>query len=151
MNLNKVFIMGRLTADPEIRSTPSGERVTTISIASNRFWTDKSGNKKESTEFHNVVLWGRQADIAGQFLVKGSMAFIEGRLQTRSWKAQDNTTRKVTEIIAERLQFGPRASNGTSQSSAYEEKNSNQDMAIDEVPIIEMGDDGEIKPEDLPF
>jgi len=157
MNLNKVFIMGRLTADPEVRTTPMGDRVTTLSVASNRVWNDKSGSKKESTEFHNVVLWGRQADVAGQFLIKGSVVFIEGRLQTRSWQAKDGTTRRVTEIIGERMQLGPRPMNAASRQPedndlSQEDKGLHKDEPSgEEVPIIEMEDDGEIKPEDLPF
>lgn len=164
MNLNKVFIMGRLTADPEIRTTPTGDRVTTLSIATNRVWNDKSGGKKEATEFHSVVLWGRQADVAGQFLVKGSLIFIEGRLQTRSWQGKDGATRRVTEIIGERMQLGPRPASAQNyggpfrQNLAEEETKSastegfsSDEPAGQEVPVIEMGDDGEIKPEDLPF
>jgi single-strand DNA-binding protein len=159
MNLNKVFVMGRLTADPEVRTTPMGDRVTTLSIASNRVWNDKSGGKKEATEFHNVVLWGRQADVAGQFLIKGSVVFIEGRLQTRSWQGKDGVTRRITEIIGERMQLGPRPSSASSpvrNSEGQREAESfdqgdDHDSVNQEVPVIEMGDDGEIKPEDLPF
>jgi len=161
MNLNKVFVMGRLTTDPEIRTTPMGDRVTTLSIATNRTWNDKSGAKQQSTEFHNVVLWGRQADIAGQFLTKGSMIFIEGRLQTRNWQGKDGTTRKTTEIIGEKMQLGPRpfssaAKNTNNVSSEEGALDSNNDSAQynedrEEVPIIKIEDDGEIKPEDLPF
>lgn len=158
MNLNKVFIIGRLTADPEIRTTPTGERVTTLSIATNRTWNDKSGSRKEATEFHNAVLWGRQADIAGQFLVKGSEVFIEGRLQTRSWQAKDGSTRRVTEIICERMQLGQRPGGAAGARRQPENAPSSEDNDFEgdkpsgeEVPVIEMGDDGEIKPEDLPF
>ncbi|MFA4999166.1 MAG: single-stranded DNA-binding protein [Parcubacteria group bacterium] len=161
MNLNKVFIMGRLTADPEIRTTPMGDRVTTLSIATNRVWSDKSGGKKEAAEFHNVVLWGRQADVAGQFLIKGSIVFVEGRLQTRSWQGKDGVTRRVTEIIGERMQLGPRPmgasrggetfKRGNDVSEAERDEFAKDEPSGQEVPVIEMGDDGEIKPEDLPF
>jgi single-strand DNA-binding protein len=160
MNLNKVFIVGRLTADPEVRTTPMGDRVTTLSIATNRVWSDKSGGKKESTEFHNVVLWGRQADVAGQFLIKGSEVFIEGRLQTRSWQAKDGTTRRVTEIIGERMQLGSRPASAGGYGAAKTANNRVSDDESgfeggnppgEEVPVIEVEDDGEIKPEDLPF
>jgi len=161
MNLNKVFIIGRLTTDPEIRTTPTGERVTTLGIATNRVWNDKSGSKKQSTEFHNVVLWGRQADIAGQFLTKGGMVFIEGRLQTRSWQGKDGTAKRVTEVIGERIQLGPKsfstantANNTFSEEDILNDKRNNSsqyDDGIEEVPIIKIEDDGEIKPEDLPF
>jgi len=161
MNLNKVFIIGRLTSDPEIRTTPTGERVTTLGIATNRAWNDKSGAKKQSTEFHNIVLWGRQADVAGQFLVKGGMVFIEGRLQTRSWQGKDGATRRVTEVIGERIQLGPRSSsvartadNTFPEEDTLDDKRNNSaqyDDGIEEVPVIKIEDDGEIKPEDLPF
>ena len=89
MNVNKVLLVGRLTREPEIRTTSSGQSVTSLSLATNSFWKDKSGQKQERTEFHNVVLWGRLAEIAGQFLVKGAEVFIEGRLQTRKYTAKD--------------------------------------------------------------
>lgn len=140
--------MGRLTANPEIRTTPTGTQVATFSVATNRYWTDKTGNKKEDTEFHNVVLWGRQAQIAGQFLLKGSIVYIEGRLQTRSWQGKDGVSRKTTEIIGESLQLGPRPSGASADSSpSYDKK----DDAGEEVPIIEIEDVPDIKPEDLPF
>src|SRR5665647_1862120 len=101
MNLNKVMLVGRLTRDPEIRNTPSGQTVATISIATNRVWKDKAGQKQEKTEFHNVVLWGRTAEIAGQYLTKGQEAYIEGRLETRKYVAKDGTNRYITEVIAE--------------------------------------------------
>lgn len=111
MNLNKVYLIGRLTQDPEMRSTASGQNVTTIRLATNRVWNDPSGGgKKEATEFHSIVAWGRLGEIANQYMKKGSMAMIEGRLQTRSWMDQaTNAKRYMTEIVAENLQMGPRA------------------------------------------
>ena len=111
MDLNKVILVGRVTADPQVRSTPGGQSVTTIGVATNRTWTDKAGQKQEQTEFHNVVLWGRTAEIAGQYLTKGAMVLIEGRLQTRSWTDKQGQQRKTTEVMAERMQLGPRAAN----------------------------------------
>lgn len=108
MNLNKVFIIGRLAADPEVRNTQSGQRVTTIRVATNRVWKNQAGEKQEQVEFHSVVAWGRLADIIGQYLKRGNLIMIEGRLQTRSWVGQDNVKRYQTEIIAEGLQMGPR-------------------------------------------
>lgn len=109
MNLNKVFIIGRLTQDPEVRSTQSGQSVATIRMATNRVWTDKSGQKQEGTEFHTIVAWGRLGEIAGQYLKRGGLAMFEGRLQTRSWVDQSNNKRYTTEIVAESLQMGPRS------------------------------------------
>ena len=144
MNLNKVLILGRLTADPQLRTTPSGDQVATFSVATNRNWTDRSGGKKESTEFHNVVVWGRQAEIANQFLKKGGLVLIEGRLQTRSWEGKDGQMRKTTEIIGERIQLGPRKAGEVSQEgSSDKEKEA-------EMPSIDL-EEGDIKPEDLPF
>ncbi len=110
MNLNKVYLIGRLTHDPEVRSTPSGQQVATIRMATTRVWNDQATRaKREATEFHTIVAWGRLAEICSQYLKKGGLALFEGRLQTRSW--DDKTTgakRYVTEIIAESMQLGPR-------------------------------------------
>lgn len=108
MNLNKVFVIGRLTQDPETRSTQSGQTVTTLNMATNRVWTDKSGQKQEAVEYHRVVAWGRLGEIASQYLKKGGLLLIEGRLQTRSWVDQNNNKKYTTEIVAEGLQLGPR-------------------------------------------
>src|ERR1700735_79516 len=112
MDLNKVMLVGRVTADPQVRTTPGGQSVATIGVATNRVWNDKNNQRKEETESHNVVLWGRQAEIAGQYLKKGAMVLIEGRLRTRSWTDKQNQPRKTTEIVAERLQLGPRPQGG---------------------------------------
>src|SRR5689334_6730581 len=106
MNVNKVLIVGRVTAEPQLRTTPSGTSVATFSVATNRVWNGKEG-KKEETEFHNIVAWGRTAEVASQFLQKGAMVFVEGRLQTRSWQDKQGQQRKTTEIICESLQLGP--------------------------------------------
>src|SRR3989344_4344973 len=98
MNLNKVFILGRLTVDPQLRSTAGGQSVASFGLATNRVWTDKAGAKQEAVEFHNVVVWGRQAEIASKFLIKGSLVLIEGRLQTRSWDDKQGQKRRTTEI-----------------------------------------------------
>lgn len=146
MNLNKVFIIGRLTADPQVRTTPSGMEVATFGVATNRNWTDKSGEKKEATEFHNLVVWGKQAGIVRQFLTKGSTIFVEGRLQTRSWEGKDGQSRRTTEIIAERIQLGPRPSGAAKESKSF----TPDAPAKEDMPVIDIeGDD--IKPEDLPF
>ncbi len=120
MNLNKVFIIGRLTQDPEMRSTSTGQNVTTLNMATNRVWNDKSGQKQEATEYHRVIAWARLGEIANQYLKKGGLVLIEGRMQTRSWTDQNNNKKYTTEIIAESLQLGPRtvgSSQGSSQSS----------------------------------
>src|SRR3990167_10293216 len=145
MNLNKVFIFGRLTADPQVRQTPSGQSVSSFGVATNRVWTDKAGAKQEQTEFHNVVVWGRQAEIVGQFLTKGSSILVEGRLQTRSWQDKQGQQRKTTEIVADRIQLGPRPQGGPRPDSH------SQPSAKSEIPTIDITEDNEIKDSDLQF
>ncbi len=158
MNLNKVLIAGRLTADPELRTTPAGDHVASFSIATNRFWRTKEGERKENTEFHNVVVWGRQAEIANQFCKKGSIILIEGRLQTRAWEGKDGQTRRTTEIIAENIQFGPRSSvpGDVKSKETGREKEPKEDIPVIDLDAGDSGgdqdkSDREIKPEDLPF
>ncbi|BCX16301.1 MAG: hypothetical protein KatS3mg098_530 [Candidatus Parcubacteria bacterium] len=160
MNLNKVFLIGRVTSDINLKSTPSGQSVTSFGVATNRVWTDKSGNRQEQTEFHNVVVWGRQAELASQFLSKGSLVMIEGRLQTRIWKGADGQNRRTTEIICERIQFGPRSASFNNGTPAIAEEVSVKDELppleeeLAEVPEISLDEEikgEEIKPEDLPF
>ena len=104
MDLNKVQIIGRLTRDPEIRTTPNGANVASFSVATGFTWTDATGQKKEQTEFHNVVAWRKLADIIGQYLKKGSQVYIEGRLQTRSWDDKTSGQKRYrTEIIADNM------------------------------------------------
>lgn len=145
MNLNKVFILGRVTADPQLRTTQSGAQVSGFGVATNRVWTDKTGNKQEETEFHNVVVWGRQAEIAKQFLMKGSLVLIEGRLQTRSWQDQQGQNRKTTEIICERMQLGPRPAGKGGGFQGNEKASAKEDL-----PEINI-DESDIKADDLPF
>ncbi|HDH31527.1 MAG TPA: single-stranded DNA-binding protein [Candidatus Wolfebacteria bacterium] len=155
MNLNKVLILGRLTADPQLRSTQTGQQVANFSIATNRVWKDKNGAKQEEVEYHNVVLWGRQAEIASQFLTKGSLALIEGRLRTRTWQDKQGQNRKTTEIICERLQLGPRSTQpggiqGTQNFSKKSPTTEPADNQKEELPAIDI-DEEDIKSEDLPF
>lgn len=160
MDLNKVMILGRVTADPQLRTTPGGQSVTTIGVATNRTWTDKSNQKQEETEFHNVVLWGRQAEVASQYLTKGAMVLIEGRIKTRSWTDKNGQQRKTTEIMSERMQLGPRAMNpGGGQGGGFKggakdgARGGDKDVAApaaEEIPSINL-DDEEIKTEDIPF
>jgi single-strand DNA-binding protein len=103
MNLNKVMLIGNLTRDPELRSTPAGDSVAGFSIATNFTWKDKAGQKQEKAEFHNIVAWRKLAEIIGQYLKKGSKIYIEGRLQTRNWEDQNGTKRYRTEIIADNM------------------------------------------------
>ncbi|HWA64686.1 MAG TPA: single-stranded DNA-binding protein [Candidatus Paceibacterota bacterium] len=162
MNLNKVFLIGRLTRDPETRSTPSGQTVTTLGLATNRVWSDASG-RKEATEFHTVVAWGRLGEIASNYLKKGGLVLIEGRLQTRSWTGKDNVKRYSTEIVAENLQLGPRSAGGGSYESSSPARRSSAPAAApidNDIPIIDENeplnagieeDEMKIKESDLPF
>lgn len=108
MYLNKALIIGNLTRDPELKSLPSGVQVTSFGVATNRVYKDKNGQKQESTDFHNVVVFGRQAETVSQYLRKGSSVLVEGRMQTRSWDGPDGKKNYRTEIVADRVQFGPR-------------------------------------------
>lgn len=158
MNLNRVFLIGRLTADPQLRTTPGGQSVATFGVATNRVWNDKQGQRHEDVQFHNIVVWGRQAETTNQFLKKGAIVFVEGRIQTRSWQDKQGQARTTTEIISERIQFGPRAggsgSGNQGGSRNQSEKNSSSSDGVDEIkeelPAIDIDGD-EVRPEDIPF
>jgi single-strand DNA-binding protein len=151
MYLNKAFVYGNLTRDPEIRSLPSGIKVTSFSVATNRVWKDKDGAKQENAEFHNIVVFGRQAETSAQYLKKGSSVLIEGRIQTRSWEA-DGQKKYRTEIVADRVQFGPRGAGAPSTgapaaapAAAAAPKDNKEALDTIEYP------DEEINPDDIPF
>lgn len=150
MYLNKALIIGNLTRDPELRSLPSGVQVATFSVATNRVWKDKEGNKQESAEFHNIVVFGRQAETTAQYLKKGSSVLIEGRLQTRSWES-DGVKKYRTEIVADRVQFGPRSS-GTdgAQSSGSSGSSDSSGATKKSEDTIEYPEE-DINPDDIPF
>lgn len=143
MNLNKVFIIGRLTRNPETRVLPSGQMVANFGVATNRVFYDKNRQKQEQTEFHNIVCFGKIAEIANQYLKQGSLALIEGRLQTRKWEDQNGIKRSRTEIITEALQLGPRAIGEKTPQAPSQETTS------EEIPIIE--EEEEINVKDLPL
>lgn len=117
LNLNNATIAGRLTKDPETKVLESGTSITSFSLATNRTWADKDGNKQEEVQFHNVVVFGRQAENCAKYLGKGHEALIEGRIQTRSWESDDGTKHYRTEIVAERVQFGAKPDGGGSSES----------------------------------
>lgn len=112
--VNKVILIGNLGRDPEVRSTPSGQAVASFTLATSRRWRDKSGQRQEQTEWHQIVVWGKQAEIAGQYLTKGKQIYLEGRLQTRSWDdRQSGEKRYRTEVICENFQMlGSRGGGG---------------------------------------
>ena len=158
MYLNKAFLYGNLTRDPEMRALPSGQQVASFSIATNRTYKDKDGQKKEQVEFHNVVAFGRQADLIGQYMKKGRPIFVEGRIQTRSWDDKESGKKNYrTEIVIENFQFGPSSAPG----GASEGRPSRQDDEGDQsAPAGKTGQSKsndieypteEINPEDIPF
>lgn len=145
--------MGNLTRDPELKSLPNGTKVVTVSLATNRTWKDAQGQKKESVEYHNVVAFARQAELIAQYCKKGSSLYVEGRMQTRSWDAQDGTKKYRTEIVLENFQFGPKtggmgAPSGTSARASDAE--APQQSAPADLDTIEYPDE-EINLEDIPF
>ena len=140
MNLNKIFILGRLTRDPEQRTMPNGRAISNFGMATNRIWTNQeSGEKQEQVEFHNVVAFGKLAEICNQYLTKGQLTLIEGRIQTRSWEDQSGNKRYRTEIVAENMQMGPRPGGGRSEEVPETSK------AIDEVQVEEVEEEVEEK------
>lgn len=146
MYLNKAMVIGNLTRDPEIKSLPSGVRVASFSVATNRVWKDKNGAKQESVDYHNIVVFGKQAEIVGQYMKKGSSILVEGRMQTRSWDDAGGVKKYRTEIIADRIQFGPRSGSsvgGSTTSMPVEDDK----KALDTIEYPEE----EINPEDIPF
>jgi len=132
MNFNKVIVLGNLTRDPESRMLPSGQPVANFSVATNRIYSDKSGAKQQQTEFHNIVAFGKLADICTRYLNKGKIVLVEGRLQTRSWQGNDGVKKYRTEIIMENMQLGPK----TGSSSESVGPASPQPMA-EEIPVID--------------
>ena len=145
MYLNKAMIIGNLTRDPEIKSLPSGIRVASFSVATNRVWKDKNGAKQENVDYHNVVVFGKQAEIVGQYMKKGSSILVEGRMQTRSWDDASGVKKYRTEIIADRIQFGPRTGGGVSGSPVPAQEDDKKALETIEYP------EEEINPEDIPF
>ena len=151
MYLNKVMIIGNLTRDPELKALPSGIKVANFSLATNRVYKDKDGNKQENTEFHNVVVFGKTAELVAQYLKKGSSAYIEGRLQTRSWE-QDGQKKYRTEIIAETVQFGNRPGGGGAGASASSSSTGGAKSEVKESSGDTIEYPAEtINPDDIPF
>ncbi len=166
MYLNKALVIGNLTRDPESRALPSGINVTSFSVATNRVWSDKNGAKQESVDFHNIVVFGKQAENVGKYLKKGSSVLVEGRMQTRSWDATDGTKKYRTEIVADRVQFGPRAGGstggaggssaggaGASAGGGSSAASKGGKGAVDNVEAIDTIEypSEDINPEDIPF
>jgi single-strand DNA-binding protein len=151
MYLNKAIIIGNLTRDPEMRALPTGTPVASFSVATSRFWKDKNGVKQEDTQFHNVVVFGPQADSVSRYLKKGSSVLVEGRMQTRSWDSTDGKKYR-TEIVAERIQFGPRPMSGDAAAPNGEAAADSSSAKATEplLDTIEYPEE-DINPDDIPF
>ena len=145
MSLNRAMIIGNLTRDPEVKKTPNGQTVASFGVATNSTWTDAAGTKQERAEFHNIVAWGKLADICGQYLNKGRKIYIEGRIQTRDWEGTDGQKRNRTEIVAETMIMLDR---GTGAPGAVGQKATATAAASMQA---EIGSENEIKVEDIPF
>lgn len=143
MNLNKAMIIGNLTRDPEIRTTPSGANVASFSVATSLVWNDQSGQQQKKSEFHNIVAWRKLAEICGQYLHKGSKVYVEGRLQTTEWTGQDGVKRYRTEIILENMIMLDRQS--TTANNGFPPEPANNE------PIITEPEEEEIRVENIPF
>lgn len=171
MNLNRAILIGRVTQDPQLRTTPSGQSVCNFSIATNRTWTDsETKERQDKAEFHNVVAWRRLAEIANQYLAKGSLVMVEGRIETRSWDDQSGNKRYRTEIVVENMQLGPKSAgamvppgpaDNSGDTKNKKEDSSSTDSAKEEIPTIESDEpissdssseeEGEINVKNIPF
>jgi single-strand DNA-binding protein len=159
MNINKVIIAGNVTRDPELRSLPTGSKVASFSVATNRVWNNPQGVRQEASDFHSVVVFARLAEVTAQYVKKGTPVFVEGRLQTRSWDGQDGKKQYRTEIVAEKVQFGrPNPTRPQQPGGVYRKEGDtvppmDQDHGQDNVPDIEeiAYPEGELNPEDIPF
>lgn len=156
--INKVILIGNLGRDPEVRSTPSGQPVANFTLATSRRWRDKNGQKQEQTEWHQVVVWGKQAEVAGQYLTKGKQIYLEGRLQTRSWDdRQTGEKRYRTEVICENFQMLGSARGGEFEgdrggaSQGYGGGQQSSGPSYDEGGYGGGGYGGEPEDDDIPF
>ncbi len=145
MYLNKAMIFGNLTRDPELKALPSGMQVCSFSVATNRTYNDRDGKRQESTDYHNVVAFGKQGEVCAKYLTKGSGVYVEGRMQTRSWD-KDGVKQYRTEIIMDRFEFGPRTGGGGGASAAAPSA-----TAEGSAPVLPDYPTEEINPEDIPF
>lgn len=154
MNLNKAMVIGNLTRDPEIRTTSSGQTVTSFGVATNFIWKDQTGQKQTRAEFHNIVAWRRLAEICGQYLKKGAKVYIEGRLQTSDWAGQDGVKRYKTEIIADNMIMlggigGTQANDSVIPTSNEQQTQPKEPIIDSEMPVGENSDSNELVEEDI--
>ncbi|HWA32287.1 MAG TPA: single-stranded DNA-binding protein [Candidatus Paceibacterota bacterium] len=147
MYLNKAIIIGNLTRDPELTAIASGNKVCKFGVATNRVWKDKAGARQEATNYHNIVVWGRQGETCAQYLKKGQQVMIEGRIETRSWDDKNTGEKKYrTEIIADRVQFGAKQGGGSAPAG----DKAAAEAPSEDVDSIEYPEE-DINPEDIPF
>ncbi len=155
MNVNKVILVGRISKDPELKTTQSGQKVCSLSLATNKEWKDKSGTKNSKTEWHNLVFWGKLAEIVGQYVTKGQELYVEGRLEYREYENKEGQKVKVTDIIVEQMQMGNRAKgseepNRPAQSAPA--KPYVQEAPAESLPTINVDEEEDgVKLEDVPF
>ncbi len=148
MYLNKAFIIGNLTRDPELKALPSGTKVCSFAVATNRYYKDKDGNRQDASEFHNIVAFAKLGELSAQYLKKGSQVYVEGRLQTRSWEGKDGEKKYRTEIIADTVQFGNRPTGAPSAAAPAGKKGAEApDAPADKIDYPSE----EINPDDIPF
>lgn len=146
-SLNRATVLGNVTRDPEVRQTATGQSVCSFGVATNRSWTDASGKKQEAVEFHNIVAWGKLAEICGQYITKGRKVYIEGRLQTREWEGQDGAKRQRTEIVTDNMIILDRP--GGAHAAASQSAPPTPPPKPKDEPAVNP--DEEIKVEDIPF
>ena len=153
MSVNKVILLGRLGQDPELKYTPGGAAVCNFSVATTEAWTDKQGAKQEKTEWHRIVVWGKLAELCNQYLAKGRQAFLEGRLQTRSWDDKDGTKRYTTEILASTVQFIGGATTGANNSANVDKSYNQAAPAASDSHNQEyqISNDASFAADDIPF
>jgi single-strand DNA-binding protein len=166
LNYNKAIVAGRVSQAPDLRSTSSGQPVATMGVATNRIWVDHDGTKHEEAQFHTVVIWGKLAETSAAFLTKGTTVLVEGRIETRSWEDKDGNTRKVTEIIAENIQFGARPATSAPAAAKPSAPKAAAVPSTEDLPVINLdgdeedtgrsftsafADDAKVEDEDVPF
>jgi single-strand DNA-binding protein len=157
-SLNKVQLIGNLTRDPELRYTPTGAAVCTIGLATNRQWTTEAGEKKEETEFHRVVAWNKLAELCSQLLAKGRKIYVEGRLRTNSWQAQDGSQRSTTEVVIEDMIIldSKRPVGEEGHVVAETPVSINEEAVVEKAPVVEeaaqpAAPNEQVNPDDIPF
>ena len=151
MYLNKAMVYGNLTRDPELKAMPNGMNVCSFSLATNRVYNDRDGKRQEQVDYHNIVVFGKQADTTAKYLTKGSSTYVEGRMQTRSWE-KDGQKQYRTEVVADRVQFGPRTGGGgAAAGSAPATAAAGGNNPDDRAPALPEYPEEEINPEDIPF